>query len=189
LLLAVRSSDVNKVTAIRLPILTSGLGPFQYALTQCRVIFIYVRLFLLPTGQNGDWGLRLASFGLLILILMRAPSSSIVPLVDALAERRMYLPIMGLILAFIALVTALCLKAGSRRTIAIVAVLCAAILSWHRSAVWVSDDAFWTDVAEKNRANMRARNGLATALMARGNCVSAARQFAVARSESPISNL
>jgi protein O-mannosyl-transferase len=40
----------------------------------------------------------LACFGLLLFLIELAPTSSIVPIADALVDRRMYLPLMGLIL-------------------------------------------------------------------------------------------
>ena len=45
----------------------------------------------------------LLSFGLLAFLLLLLPTSSVIPIKDALAERRMYIPIIGLILALIAI--------------------------------------------------------------------------------------
>ena len=36
---------------------SAGVSPALYALTQCRVIPEYIKLFLLPMGQNGDWAM------------------------------------------------------------------------------------------------------------------------------------
>ena len=111
----------------------AGLTPATYALTQCKVILTYIRLFLFPIGQNGDWNLpffhsltdhnawiyvsgmagfaaliavtykraKLLSFGLLIFLVLLLPTSSVVPIKDAIAERRLYVPITGLILGLI----------------------------------------------------------------------------------------
>src|ERR1039458_10617651 len=40
----------------------------------------------------------LACFGLFLTLILLAPTSSIVPILDPLVERRMYLPLIGLIL-------------------------------------------------------------------------------------------
>ena len=103
---------------------------YQYAFTEARAIFTYIRLALFPLGQSIDqdyptshtvtehgalfyvvllaallvaailWRRRwpLACFGLLFFLICLAPTSSIVPVDDALVERRMYLPLIGLIL-------------------------------------------------------------------------------------------
>jgi protein O-mannosyl-transferase len=200
---------------------SSGNSPARYALTECRVILTYVRLFFVPVGQNGDWQmpffysladggawlyvlgllalvagifrissrLRLVAFGLLIFLLMLAPTSSVVPIRDALAERRMYMPITGLILASIAASVAIAerfeLKAGRMRTLGTVAVLVAAALTWHRSAVWSGPVALWGDSVAKNPSNPRAHLGLGDAFMASNNCQPAVREFTLARSEDP----
>lgn len=200
---------------------SSGASPARYALTECRAILTYIRLFFVPAGQNGDWQMpffssladngawlyilglmalvagifwlssrfRPAAFGLLIFLLMLAPTSSVVPIKDALAERRMYMPIIGLILASIAASVAIAerfqLKAGSLRTFGTVAVLAAAALSWHRSAVWSGPLELWSDSVEKNPSNPRAHLGLGDAFMASNNCQPAVREFTLARQEEP----
>jgi Tfp pilus assembly protein PilF len=103
---------------------------YEYALTEARAIFTYIRLAVLPIGLSVDhdfpkshtilehgailWILLLAvlvygavrlrhkypvaCFGLLLYLVALAPTSSIVPIADPLVERRMYLPIVGLVL-------------------------------------------------------------------------------------------
>lgn len=193
---------------------SSGVGPFDYALTQCRVILTYLRLFLIPAGQNADWQLpfyhsftqgaagwyvlgllallaltlwlynreRLISFGLAAFLLMLAPTSSIVPIKDALAERRMYLPIAGLILAFLGVAAKVLHTPVQRWVTAAMLVLACAALSHSRSAVWASDLTLWRDSAQANPANYRAHFGLGSALLIRRDCAGAAREFAAARS-------
>ncbi len=103
---------------------------YQYAFTEARAIFTYVRLAAFPLGQSLDHDFAtshtilergaifyivllgallavsvmlrrrypLLCFGLLMFLIWLAPTSSIVPLDDALVERRMYLALIGLIL-------------------------------------------------------------------------------------------
>jgi protein O-mannosyl-transferase len=103
---------------------------YQYAFTEARAIFAYIRLAVAPIGQALDHDFAtshtitqhgavfyilllaglvaaairrrgrypLACFGFLMFLTWLAPTSSIVPVDDALVERRMYLPLMGLIL-------------------------------------------------------------------------------------------
>jgi hypothetical protein len=103
---------------------------YQYAFTEARALFTYMRMAVLPVGQSIDqdyptshtvmehgaiyciillallvgaaivWRRRypLFCFGLLMFLIWLAPTSSIVPIDDPLVERRMHLPLVGLIL-------------------------------------------------------------------------------------------
>ena len=103
---------------------------YQYAFTEARALFTYLRLAVFPVGQSLDhdfatsrtitqhgtllcialllgllvlavrWRRRypLAVFGFLMFLVWLAPTSTIVPVTDAVVERRMYLPLLGLIL-------------------------------------------------------------------------------------------
>jgi len=199
---------------------STGLSPFAYALTQCRAILTYVRLFVVPLGQNGDWALpfyhsfwsgaaaiwvaalllllafsiwayqrdRLVSYGLGVFFLILAPTSSIVPVADALAERRMYLPIIGLILVLLSAVSRWISAASWRRNAAAATLLVCAFLSWSRSAVWASPLSFWENSIAGNAANSRAHYGVGVAMMASSNCANAAREFSAARALAPSDN-
>lgn len=189
-----------------------GLSPVPYALTQCKVILIYARLFFVPLGQNADWRLpfimsltdglavvwvalllglvaltfwlyrrnRLASFGLAFFLLTLAPTSSIVPVADAMAERRVYLSIIGLVLMIVAFALALP-RTGLLRVAAFTAIAFCAVLTFARSTVWASDVALWSDSIRNNPLNPRAHVGLAAALMRKSECGAAAGEFAAAR--------
>lgn len=196
---------------------SSVTASLQYAVTQCRVILIYVRLFLLPSGQNGDWQLplfrslsdsgawiyvlmmlaliaaivrfsvrfRVVSFGVLIFLLMLAPTSSLVPIKDVLAERRMYMPVIGLIFALVATLDGLNMGASRLRATVLGLLLVLAGLSWQRSGVWRGPLEYWGDSVRKNPANSRAHFGLGSALVAAGNCHGAAAEFKLARASDP----
>ena len=198
---------------------SSGIGRGQYLLTECRAILIYLRLFFLPFGQNGDWRLpifksladdyawlyaiallallaaiglailipqsRLSAFGLLISLVILAPTSSLVPVTDALAERRMYIPIVGLILAVIGLLLRLRLTTDTLRAVAVVSVLAAVAFTWHRAAVWAGPLPFWEDAVKRNPANPRALFGLGTALLAQKKCDRAVEELAKGRAAEP----
>jgi Flp pilus assembly protein TadD len=184
-----------------------GITPWQYALTQCRAILIYLRLFIVPVGQNIDWrvpfyrsltddgavwymigilllvGLvirlfrknRLISFGLAAFLIMLAPTSSIVPIQDAVAERRMYLPIAGLILALIGVAAKM--RLSSLRWGAAAVILVFGLISHSRSGAWASDVSLWSASVHANPANERAHFGLGSAMLIHGDCSGAAREF------------
>jgi len=203
-----------------------GVPPSIYALTQCRVILTYIRLFCLPLGQSSDWALpyfrsltdhaawiyvlgmlafvaaivllyrraRLLSFGLLIFLVLLLPTSSIVPINDAIAERRVYVPIIGLILASIWAID----HFGSRiqilreaRTLRVATFLIlglAAVLSFERSHVWSSGVLFWEDAASKNPSNRRAHIALGSAYGQNGRCADAIREFKIVARQAGIND-
>jgi tetratricopeptide (TPR) repeat protein len=185
---------------------------YQYFFTQWRSLWVYLRLFLLPYGQNVDYdfpisrtlfdhgaiiGLAgllillgcaiafrkrypLASYGMLAALILFAPTSSVVPILDPLAERRLYLPMIGLVLVAAELLRRLPLKrtvmAGTAA--AVLAVL--AFLCYQRNQVWASDVALWEDSVAKSPRNARARFQLGVSYFQQGRCDPAARQYEAA---------
>jgi tetratricopeptide (TPR) repeat protein len=175
---------------------------YQYLFTQFRSIWLYIRLYLFPVEQNGDYDMQvsrtildggsvmgligllalavlawryrrnfpLASFGFFGFLILLAPTSSIVPIRDLAAERRLYLPFICLLLitvdflrrwpysrvALIGLISALSLAAG--------------VATYHRSQVWSSALAFWQDTSRKSPHNARAWFQLAYAQWQAGQC-------------------
>jgi Flp pilus assembly protein TadD len=192
-----------------------GVTPGLYALTQCRVILTYIRLFLLPVGQNGDWGMRfyrslgdgaawifvlaivaiiagitwsyrrarLVSFGLSTFLVLLLPTSSVVPIKDAIAERRMYVPIIGLIIASIWVLEQIRPRAQTLRVATICILVIMGGLAFERNELWGSDVLFWQDSADKNPANSRAHVGLGDAYIRGGRCVDAIREFEIVESQ------
>jgi hypothetical protein len=186
------------------------LSPVAYFFTQCRILWIYIRLFFLPFGQNVDpdlpisqgpldhgaifglvaflaviaaaWIYRrrwpLASYGVFIFLLLIAPTSSVVPIRDVLAERRVYLPFLGLI--FIAL--EILRRLQFRQMIGAGAAILAActILTYQRSDVWSSPLALWKDTVAKSPRKMRPLFHLAFAQYQTGDCGRAVQNFEAA---------
>ena len=166
----------------------ASLSPAEFALTQPRVIWEYLRLVVWPIGLNFDrdfplstgfdavtiaaWGaLALAAvaalsyarkaeaaywaIGFLILIL---PTSSIVPLADVFAERRVYLPMLSLSLA-----AGVVLKRRTRFLLPLLA-LVLGVLGFQRAQVWRTEETLWRDTVEKSPAKARPKLQLARAL-------------------------
>ena len=110
------------------------LSPFEYLLTQFKVIVMYLRLLVWPVGQNVDYDIspartffevapafavllalvvlavwlfrinRASSFGVMFGFLTLSVESSLFALEDLAFEHRMYLPTAGFFLAFTVLV-------------------------------------------------------------------------------------
>jgi Flp pilus assembly protein TadD len=113
---------------------------------------------------------------------MLAPTSSIVPIQDAVAERRMYLPIAGLILALIGALIGVTAKTKTRPSLrwgAAAILLVVGLISHNRSGAWASDVSLWSASVHANPANDRAHFGLGSAMLIHGDCSGAAREFKI----------
>ena len=188
--------------------------PYQYLLTQCRVLFIYLRLFLLPYGQTADYAIALsrtplehgavfgmlallaatvaafvwrkrypiASFGFFVTLVFFLPTSSIMPVRDLAVERRLYLPMIGLLLMTSEVLVRV--RWNERRLVAVLAgiVVVAGALTWNRSHVWSSSLALWSDAVEKSPQKPRSHFGLAAAEFSARRYADAIPQYALANS-------
>jgi tetratricopeptide (TPR) repeat protein len=192
-----------------------GITPLGYFFTECRVIWSYVRLFLLPFGQNfdpdipmsagpldhgavfgllalialaaGAWIYRqrfpLASFGVAIFLLLLAPTSSILPLQDVMAERRVYLPFLGLLLICTEFLRRL--PAPQIGAVAAAAAVVCAVLTFQRSTVWADPMRLWEDTVAKSPQKWRPRFQLAYEQYRRGDCPRAVDSYAAASKLGP----
>ena len=193
-----------------------GLSPVSYFFTQCRVIWIYARMFLAPFGQNidpdvplskgfvdlgaifglvallivvaGAWIYRkrwpLASFGVFVFLLLLAPTSSVIPIRDVLAERRVYLPFIGLILIVLEPLRRLPFQQAIGACAA--ALIACTVLTYQRSDVWSTPLTLWQDSVAKSPGKVRPRFQLAFAQYQLGDCASAVGNYeTAARLEPP----
>ncbi|HTP34773.1 MAG TPA: hypothetical protein VMJ75_21490 [Candidatus Acidoferrales bacterium] len=177
---------------------------YQYAFTQARAIFTYVRLAALPLGQSVDhdfpvsrtitsYGaiyyvvllaaivliavlLRrrypLACFGLLLFLILLAPTSSVIPIADTLVERRLYLAIAGLILIACEIAKHARWSAGSVSLVAAVLTMFA-VLCYQRNEHWGRPEEIWAGAAQESRSKGRPFLGLAESLIAANHCAAA----------------
>jgi tetratricopeptide (TPR) repeat protein len=182
----------------------------QYFFTQCRAIWVYLRMYALPYGQNLDhdfaisrnvldqgalfgliglvalvavaWIYRkrfpMASYGVFVFLALIAPTSSVVPIVDPLVERRLYLPFIGLLLVTVGLLRRWKARRGTL-TGTLVLVLAVAVFScYQRNRLYANAIDMWTDSAAKSPAKVRPHFQLAFAYYQAGSCDRAADEFA-----------
>lgn len=126
----------------------------------------------------------LASFGVMLFIILVAPTTSFIPILDPQAERRMYLPFLGLVLIVLELLRRLNLQQAIGVGAVICLILCA--LTYQRSAVWGDSVALWSDTAEKSPHKLRPRFQLAYAYYEMGRCQEAASNYADAAKIGPL---
>ncbi len=117
----------------------------------------------------------LASFGVFVFLLLIAPTSSIIPITDVVAERRVYLPFIGLVLV--------CLEPLRERaattaigTATVVLAMCAA-LTFQRCQLWSSPVALWQNTVKQSPNKVRPRFQLAYSYYNLGRCRDAVENF------------
>jgi hypothetical protein len=161
----------------------AGITPVDYFLAQGPVILRYLRLLAVPWGFNVDaqiavpppW-LGLAAWaviGAMVVVASRwfsevragfwfiaglvllLPSSSIFPVEDLAADRRMYLPM----IAFAACAGVLLERVKPAAVAAVAVVLIG--LSVERTLVWRTEQSLWSDAMEKSPEKVRTKIQLA----------------------------
>jgi tetratricopeptide (TPR) repeat protein len=185
---------------------------YQYFFTQCRAIWVYIRLFFLPYGQTVDYDFAvshtvfehgaifglialaalavaafyfrrrypLASYGYFVFLILLAPTSSVMPIADPVAEHRMYLPIIGLILIVLDFLRR---WKTTRATLAatLAGVLCVfGALTFQRSKVWAGSLPLWEDAALKSPRKQRVQFQLGFAYYVAGRCAEALSRYETA---------
>jgi tetratricopeptide (TPR) repeat protein len=177
---------------------------YQYAFTQARAIFAYLRLAVIPIGQSVDHDFPvsravtehgaifcllllaalvtaailfrqrypLAAFGFLMFLLLLAPTSSVIPIADPLVERRMYLPMIGLIV--MACQLASCLRWSAGPVSLLVAMLMVfGGLSYQRNQLWGKPEQVWASAASGSTKKGRPYLGLVESLIGENRCADA----------------
>jgi hypothetical protein len=112
----------------------------------------------------------LAAFGVIWFVGVLAPTSSLIPVRDAMAEPRLYLASAGLLLAAASLT---CRAIAERRTIRIaltVAVAVLAIVTYRRNALWSNPMDLWKEAVRRAPASWQSHWGYAEVLREIGQC-------------------
>jgi protein O-mannosyl-transferase len=182
---------------------------YQYFFTQCRAIFVYLGMFVLPVNLTADWdfpisrtildhgaivGLAalcalsvaawcyrrrfpLATYGWFLFLLLMAPTSSFLPIRDAIAERRMYLSTLGLLLILVDALSRLKMDRKVMAPAGLAVLLLAAGVTRSRAAVWSDPVSLWQDTVSKSPAKSRAHFQLASAYYDQKRCDLAVSEY------------
>lgn len=121
---------------------------------------------------------RLAAYGFFVFLVLMAPTSSILPIQDPVAERRIYFGMLGLLLIAVDLLG----RVTIRNVRLAAACLCAVLIAEGaataaRAAVWADDLALWKDTVAKSPNKARDRFHLAYAYYDAGENQLAIQQF------------
>jgi Flp pilus assembly protein TadD len=140
--------------------------------------------------RNGRYfWLRIFSFGIVWFFIALSIESSIIPLGELSAEYRVYLPSVGIIMAFTSFCTAaiprffLVRKALYAATVVLVILLCTATVL--RNRVWTSEIALWEDAARKSPAKLRPHQNLGIYYSMQGRLTEAGDELQAAIRISP----
>lgn len=177
---------------------------YQYAFTEARAIFEYVRLAVVPLGQSLDHDFPISRtimehgavfylallalligaaiafrrrypvgcFGFFMFLILLAPTSSIVPIADPLVERRLYLPMVGLILVGCEFASRIP-RPKSVNLLTAAPVLMFAVLCCQRNQLWSQPEQLWAMAAQESTSKGRPYAHLAEVLIAENRCAEA----------------
>jgi protein O-mannosyl-transferase len=191
---------------------------YQYFFTECRAVWVYIRLFIFPFGQNVDydfpisktllehgawvgllgllaaiwmsWRYRarypLACYGFALFLLLLAPTSTFVPIMDPIFERRLYLPMIGLL--FIVFDVLRRLPWGKTELSALLLAIlgASALLTYQRNTLWSNAISLWQDAASKSPSKTRTHSMLGMSLLTAGRCQEAEHEYAMAAKLLPV---
>jgi hypothetical protein len=134
------------------------------------IIWMLLLIGIGVAGWHLRWSYPLASFGLFFFLLELAPTSSIIPIADPLVERRMYLPILGLILIVMELWRWLKPPSRASRGLwsAIILVLSGACYA--RNVQWGHPEQLFAAAAAQSTHNLRPYINLTELLVHEHNC-------------------
>ena len=149
-----------------------------------------VGLAVLLAMLGAAWYFRrrfpLAAFGFLVYLVLMAPTSSIVPIKDPVAERRLYFSILGLLLIVVDLASRLRIDRKALAVLCAVVLVSCAIGTRARAAVWAADEPFWQDVVQKSPENSRAHFHLGFAWSEQDRWSDAVREYEQAARLAPV---
>src|SRR6185369_8030104 len=199
---------------------SATVSGWQYTLTQPQVILHYLRLSFWPHPLCIDYrwpavrSFREAAPSLFIILclltasgwalwrrhwtgflgafffLVLAPSSSLVPISDLAAERRMYLPLAAVVSLFVCATFGLWMRAERLRTWSAAALGLAGLLgalTWSRNRDYQDEIKLWQSALRVNDNNDRGHYNLAEALRKANRVPEATLQYAAALRLNPSS--
>src|SRR5262249_52529294 len=106
-----------------------------------------------------------------MFLIWLAPTSSVIPIADPLVERRMYLPLLGLILVGCDAAARFRLRAPvPAAAVLAVPVVLLAVLTWQRNSLWANPEDLLQDAALQSVNNPRPVANLTESLIAANRC-------------------
>jgi hypothetical protein len=184
---------VNQNLDYDYPIFNSFITPavFLSFLFLTGIIAFAVYLFFVSRRTSEIPGnvrpaLRLISFGIIWFFLTLSVESSLIPIIDVIAEHRLYLPFFGaattFVMTFYLLVERFSGPSGGKLLAlgSTIIVLLLGVATYQRNHVWGDPVRLWQDVVSKSPNKARPMNNLGEALEGAGKRAEAFRAFSKA---------
>ena len=128
---------------------------------------------------------QLAAYGYFLFLLLLAPTSSILPIKDPVADRRIYLPMIGLLLIVMDFAARWKIERKVLAAACAVVVALAAVGTYARAGVWGDPVSLWEDTVRKSPGKSRAHFQLGFAYYQEQRYDLAAPEFEKAAALSP----
>ena len=119
----------------------------------------------------------LGSYGFAFFLIALAPTSSFIPIADPLVERRLYLPMLGILLIVFDLLRRVNIGRNSLLAALLAVLSFNAVLAGWRCALWADPVGLWQDAARQAPRKPRTRLGLAAVLVQAGRCSEAIPEY------------
>jgi len=119
----------------------------------------------------------LASYGWFVWLILLAPTSSFVPIRDPMAERRMYLPFIGLLFITVEFLRRWKISRNALVGALAVVLVVEGLFTYQRNLLWSNAVDIWKDTVSKSPEKYRPRFQLARAEYDAGSCSDAAEQY------------
>lgn len=125
--------------------------PISHTVLEHGAIFwLVILLGLIVTAWKLRHRFPLATYGFLAFLILLAPTSSILPIKDPVAERRLYFAILGLLLIVVEVLARLKVERQALAMGGVALVLVAAFVTHARAEVWSNEVSIWEDTARKS---------------------------------------
>jgi hypothetical protein len=119
----------------------------------------------------------IACYGLLIFLVLLAPTSSFIPIKDVMAERRMYLPLVGLLLIALDGLSRVSITSERLATLAACTLTVLAFCTYERSKAWGDSERLWESAIAATPAKARPYGNLASVYLIQRQCYPALSVF------------
>ena len=119
----------------------------------------------------------LAAYGWFVFLLLMAPTSSILPIQDTVAERRLYFAILGLLLILVDFVRRIPIRRQALTIACAVLLLVSAAATHARAAIWSDPVTLWQDNVARSPNKRRDHVNLGFAYYAGGRYQDAIAEF------------
>jgi protein O-mannosyl-transferase len=166
---------VNQNLDYNYPLYTSFFDGEVLSSFLALLVLFMCAIYLLYRSKQGNYVLRLISFGILWFFITISVESSFIPIADVIFEHRVYLPSVGLFVAIVVSIVSFVdgYVSGKSATFFLAALIFLISISFAgasfaRNRVWRDEITMWSDVVMKSPMKARVHNNLGFAFEKRG---------------------